>query len=73
MPEIQPNLNETVSPIERFSLVTGLKELLEVTIEQSNLCAHQNKRNFTFTKKGLKAFLGINFVMAVNKLPSIAE
>ena len=26
--EIQPNLNETVSPIEIFSLVTGPKELL---------------------------------------------
>ena len=27
IPEIQPNLNETVSPIEIFSLVTGLEEL----------------------------------------------
>ena len=26
--EIQPNVNETVSPIEIFSLVTGLEELL---------------------------------------------
>ena len=28
VPEIQPNLNETVSTIEMFSLVTGLEELL---------------------------------------------
>ena len=28
IPEIQPNLNETVSPVEIFSLVTGLEELL---------------------------------------------
>ena len=69
----QPNLNETVSPIETFSLVTGLEELLELIVEQSNLYAHQNGRNFTVTKEELKAFLGINFVMAINKLPTIAE
>ena len=38
-----------------------------------NLYAHQNGRNFTVTKDELKAFLGINFVMARNKLPRIAE
>ena len=73
MPEIQPNLNETVYPIEIFSLVTDLEELLELIVEQSKLYAHQNGRNFTVTKEELKAFLGINFVMAINKLPTIAE
>ena len=63
VPEIQPNLNETVSPIEIFSLVTGLEELLELIVEQSNLYAHQNGRNFTVTKKELKAFLGISFII----------
>ena len=56
-----------------FSLVNGLDELLELIVEQSNLYAHQNGRNFTVTKEELKAFLGINFVMAINKLPTIAE
>ena len=73
MPEIQPNLNETVYPIEIFSLMTGLEELLELIVKQSKLYAHQNGRNFTVTKEELKAFLGINFVMAINKLPTIAE
>ena len=73
MPEIQPHLNEKVPPIEIFSLVTSLKELLDLIVEQSNLYAHQNGRNFTVTKEELKAFLGINFVMAINKLPTIAE
>ena len=73
VPEIQPNPNETVSPIEIFSLVTGLEELLELIVEQPNLYAHQNGKNFTVTKEELKAFLGINFVMAINKLPTIAE
>ena len=73
MPEIQPNLNETLSPTEILYLVTELEELLELTVEQSNLYAHQNGRNFTVTKKELKAFLGINLVMAINKLSTIAE
>ena len=72
-PEIQSNLNETVSPIEIFSLVTDLEELLELIVEQSSLYAHQNGRNFTVAKEELKAFLGINFAMAINKLPTIAE
>ena len=73
MPEIQPNLNETLSPTEILYLVTELEELLELIAEQSNLYAHQNGRNFTVTKEELKAFLGINFVMAINQLPTIAE
>ena len=36
MPEVQPNLNETISPIGIFSLMTGLEELLELIVEQSN-------------------------------------
>ena len=66
----QPNLNETVFPIEIFSLVTRFGELLELIVEQSNLYAHQNGRNFTDTKEELKAFLGINFVIAIKKLPT---
>ena len=67
MPEVQPNLNETVSPIEISFLVTGLEELLELIVEQSNLHPHQNGRNFTVTEEELKAFLGINFVMEIIK------
>ena len=73
VPEMQVDLNETDSPIKIFSLVTGLEELLELIVEQSNLYAHQNGRNFTVIKEKLKAFLGTNFVMAINKLPKIAE
>ena len=73
MPQIQLNLNETVSPIEIFFLVTDLKELLELIVEQSNLYSLQNGKNSTISKKELKAFLGINLVMAIKKLPMIAE
>ena len=70
---MQSNLNETISPMEVFSLVTGHEELLRLIVEQSNLDAYQNGRNITLVKKELKAFLGINFVAAINKLPTIAE
>ena len=73
VPEIKPNLNETISPIEIFFLMTSLEELLELIGEQSNLYVHQNGRNFTVTREELKAFLGINIFMALNKLPTIAE
>ena len=73
MPEMQSNLNETISPMEVFSLVTSHEELLRLIVEQSNLDAYQNGRNITLVKKELKAFLGINFVVAINKLPTIAE
>ena len=53
--------------------MTSLEELLELIVEQSNLCAHQNGRNLTVIKEELKAFLGINFVITINKLPMIAE
>ena len=53
--------------------MTSLGELLKLIVEQSNLYVHQNGRKFTVTKEELKAFLGINFVMAINKLPTIAE
>ena len=42
-------------------------------IEQSDLYAHQKGRKFTVTQEELKAFLAINLVMAINKLPTIAE
>ena len=50
MPEIQPNLNETLSPTEILSLVTELEELPELIVGQSNLYTHQNERNFTVWK-----------------------
>ena len=73
VPEVQPNLNELVSLIETFSFVTGLEELPELIVEQSNLYTYQNRRNFTVTKEELKAFPGINFVMTINMLSTIAE
>ena len=51
----------------------GLEELLELIYEQSNLYAHQNRTNYTVIKEELNLFLGINYVMAINKLATTAE
>ena len=42
-------------------------------VQQSNIYTDQNGRNFTVTKGERKTFLGINFVIAINKLFTIAE
>ena len=58
VPEIQINLNKTVSPLQIFSMVTCLEVLLELIVEQSNLYAHQNGRNFTqLPRKNWKHFM----------------
>ena len=58
--EFQSNLNETVSPIEIFSLVTGLEDLLELIVEQSKplrlsewkqLHSYQGKNESIFRNK----------------------
>ena len=73
VPEIQAELNEIASPMEIFELVTGLEELIDLIVVQTNVCAQQKGRNFTFDNNELKAFLGIKYIMAINKLPAIAE
>ena len=53
--------------------MTDLEVLLELIVEQSNLYAHQNERNLTVIREELKAFLGTNLVMEINRLSMIAE
>ena len=62
-----------MSPIKIFELVTGLKELIELIVVETDLYAQQKGRNFTVDNNELKAFLRINYIMAINKLPTIAK
>ena len=39
----------------------------------ANLHAHENGRNFAVSKKELKGFIGISFIMSIKKSPMIAE
>ena len=70
VPETQTNLNKAVFPIEIFFFVTDLEGLIELRDAQSNFYTHQNGRNFTVTKEELKALLGIEFIIEINKLPT---
>ena len=73
IPEIQSELNEIVSPMGIFELVTGPEELIDLTVVQTNFYAQEMGRNFTVDNNELKAFLWINYIMNINKLPTIAE
>ena len=62
---------ENHTPFDVFSDVTNLEKLLELLVNQSNLYAQQNGREFKTNFEEMKAFLGINYVMSINKLPTI--
>ncbi|CAI6369783.1 unnamed protein product [Macrosiphum euphorbiae] len=47
-----------------------IRPIVDNIIFQSNLYATQNNKNLKLTEKELYAFLGINFCMGYNKLPS---
>ena len=56
-----------------FELVTSPEELKDLTVVQTNFYAQQTRRNFTVDNNELKAFLRINYIMTINKLPTIVE
>ena len=45
--------------------------LVDLITEQTNLYAAQNGREFVTSKEEIRAFLGINFIMSVSKLPNL--
>ena len=54
-------------------MVTGINELLEIIVTETNRYATQEGCNFETTKDEMKAFLGINFIMDINKVPSLED
>ena len=48
-----------------------LDNLVEIITAETNKYANQNSRNFETAKKEVLAFLYINSIMAVNRLPWI--
>ena len=54
-----------------FDLVTGLIEQIEFV--RINLYTQQKGKKFTIDNDEVKAFLDINYIMAINKLPTITE
>ena len=50
-----------------------MNELLEIIVTETNRYATQKGRNFETTEDEMKAFLGINFIMDINKLSSLED
>ena len=50
-----------------------MNEPLEIIVMGSNRYATQKGRNFETTEGEMNAFLGINFIMGINKLPSFED
>ena len=50
-----------------------MNELLEIIVMKANRYATQKGSNFETTEDEMKAFLGINFIMDIKKLPSLED
>ena len=65
------DLDHGSTPFDIFQTVTGMNELLQIIVRETNRYATQKGRNFETKEDEMKAFLGINFIMDINKLPSL--
>ena len=54
-----------------FSGVTNLDGFANLLVGKSNLHAQQNGREFYTNKREMRGFLGISYIMSINKLPTI--
>ena len=67
------DLDHSSTPFGIFQTVAGMNELLEIIVTETNRYVTQKGRNFERTEDEMKAFLGINFIMGVNKFPSLED
>ena len=71
--EVLINLDPRSTPFYIFQTVARMNELLETIVTETNRYATQKGRNFEITEDEMKAFLRINFIMDINKLPSLED
>ena len=69
--EVLVDLDHGSTFFDIFQTVTGMNELLEIIVLETNRYASQKGHNFETTEDEMKAFLGINVTMGINKLPSL--
>ena len=65
--ETQENANQLLI----FEEPTNLNELVKHISDQTNLYATQKASDVTLNPKQICAFLGINYIMSISKLPSM--
>ena len=61
------------SPMQVFAKTVGLEGLLSLLKTESERYAEQNGRMFQTTLEELCAFLGINILMGIHKLPKMRD
>ena len=59
------------SPLDVFEKLMQLDKLVTLIVTETNRYAQQNERNFVTKTEEMKAFLGMNYMIGVNKLPTI--
>ena len=69
--EVLHDFNEMSSPLDVFEKVMQLDKLVTLIVTETNRYAQQNGRNFVTNAAEMKAFLSMNYIMGVNKLPTI--
>ena len=67
--EVLVDLGHGSTFFEIFQTVTGMNELIEIIVTEKNRYTTQKGCNFETAEDEMKAFLGINFIMGINKLP----
>lgn len=65
------DISEAPTPYEVFSKTVDLHKLIAEISVQTNIYAMQNGRQFVTDENEIRAFLGINYIMAINRLPTI--
>ena len=69
--EVLHDFCEMSSPLDVFEKVMQLDKLVTLIATETNRYAQQNRRNFVTNAAEMKAFLGMNLITGVNKLPTI--
>ena len=62
------DLDHGLTSFEIFQLLTGMNELLEIIVKETNRFSTQKGWNFETMEDEMKAFLEINFIMGINKI-----
>ena len=62
---------ENPSPIQVLSKTVELKGMLLLIKKESERYAEKNRTMFQTTSEEIRAFLGINILMGINKLPKM--
>ena len=64
-------MQEHCTPFDMFWKVNKLNEPINLIVVQSNLYAQQNGREFQTNAQIMMTFLGMNYIVSINQLPTV--